>query len=209
MPRASILGGRTPVGLEIEGDVEHSRHELVLLLAIATLATLDANGLARFVRAVAEQCRLRWGAIGVWGECRHVHISSANIVEIVRGGDAVEDLEGDIYSVIDGVLHSRSDRKADRHSAVLFALGVHAASLSLGSERPQINFLSLEVGEGIVTENAHSQGDVRSEVKFLLAGHETEEIKIALQRQFPYVRIKAQVAAMHVFIVGVVDIRIT
>jgi hypothetical protein len=47
---------------------------------------------------------------------------------------------------------------------------------------------------------------VKAEIRF--AGHKAEEIKIALQAQFPYIGIKAQVSPAHYLVVGVVRIGI-
>ncbi len=49
------MGGGTTIRLQVEANVQHRGHELILLTAVAPLTTRDPHAGAKFVGPVAHQ----------------------------------------------------------------------------------------------------------------------------------------------------------
>src|SRR6218665_501659 len=186
---------------------------MIFRLAVPTLSSGKTDRRADLIGTVAEKEAGRGRSIRVWGKCLRVYISCTYVIEIVSPGEPIEHLECNIETFIQSIFYTCSYRNAQRHGAVLFAVGVKRTALALCSKLPQIIFFTAEIRKRIITENAKTQCYVWCKAVFRFTRQKTKEVEIALQCQLPHIGVEAEITAIHIFIlcivlIGVAETRI-
>ena len=111
-----LIGCGAAVGLQIEGDVEHGGHKLVLLAAVSSLSARDADGFSNLIGSVAQQqCRGRASVKGVGRENGRIHVGLTNIIQVICIRKPVKDLKTNVYAFIQSIFDSGSKRNGNSH----------------------------------------------------------------------------------------------
>jgi hypothetical protein len=101
----------------------------------APLKTFCANRRAGFVRPVGQEEGHRGTAVRISREGGGIHISLADIIQVIGIGKAVYHFKTQVHAVVERILEAYSERNGKGHGAIRLALGIGRIALPFGAER--------------------------------------------------------------------------